>query len=1220
MKVLTSKWFITLIGVIVLSLLIWFVGPLIPLGDPPWLSGWVTRLVIISVLFLIWLLAFLIGMWRRSRANRKMINELAAAPVDAGAGDRQATAEEAAVLRERMQDALALMKRADLGGKGKRQYLYQLPWYILIGPPGSGKTTALINSGLTFPLADRHGRDPVRGIGGTRNCDWWFTNEAVLIDTAGRYTTQDSHQAVDAAAWTAFLELLRKYRRRQPINGALVAISLSDIATQTEAERLAHARAIRQRLRELQERLGVRYPVYVLFTKADLVAGFIEFYDDLGREEREQVWGMTFPLDDGSSPDGVVRAFSEEFDLLIARLNDRLVERLHQEQDMQRRSLLYGFPQQVASLKEALTDFLEEIFQSNRFEARPLLRGVYMTSGTQDGTPIDRLLGAMANAFGIGRQALTAASGAGRSYFLTRLLRGVVFPEASVVSANRKVERRRMWVQRIAYAAVILVTVGMAGLWTLSLVNNQALIAEAEERIADYNALTLNIDFSQVADADLQAIVEPLNVLRQIPGSYGRRDESVGWSSRFGLYQGNRLGGEGTRTYGRALNSMFLPRLMLQLEQQLRSGLADPEILQDSLRAHRLLYEPLRTYLILAREGPMDEQFLRDRFAREWERIYPGIENTQLRADLATHLDAMLDLPWQSRIAPSDELISVARGVLNSLQPAGRAYAIVRLDPEASNLQTWSIVREGGQLTERVFTRISPAPLSGGVDGLYTYRGFHFYFLPAMVDAVQAVADDSWVLGPAGEVSMDQQQIADLEDATLRLYLNDYVLNWERVLGDIAIVPFRDLDHTVQVLNDLSGPDSPLRNLLRSVSRETKLSVQPEGSVTDVVQGLGDGGATGGVASNLAAYYLRRRLSTNTQAVGNIVAGGLGQGLGGGTADEGPPPPGIYVDERFRRLHEFVDPGEGGTPSRLDALIDDLYDAYRQLNDINRSIDPGSEIFSEMLSGGGGGALGDLQAQASRLPEPVSAVVTDVVESASALAVGGAASQLGDLWQREVGEFCTDLSLGSAYPFNPGAQNEILLNDFAELFGPQGRVQQFFDENLAPFVDRSSSPWQWRQVNGRDLGISSTVLQQFEFAADIRQAFFGDGSPGIRFELTPVDLSPSANQVVVDVDGEDLSYEHGIRSNHSLQWPGPGPARGRISFLPQVPGSSLTFQTTWGWFRLLDSATIRGSGNTVSIVFSLGGNSAEFRLSAGSAGKNPFALPALRRFRCPATL
>ena len=118
---------------------------------------------------------------------------------------------------------------------------------------------------------------------------------------------------MDGAGWLGFLRLLKQHRRRQPLNGVVVAISLSDLAALDEDERHAHARAIRRRVRELHDQLGVRVPIYAVFTKTDLIAGFVEFFDNLGKEEREQVWGMTFPLDEasrGSRRSGCGRAAS----------------------------------------------------------------------------------------------------------------------------------------------------------------------------------------------------------------------------------------------------------------------------------------------------------------------------------------------------------------------------------------------------------------------------------------------------------------------------------------------------------------------------------------------------------------------------------------------------------------------------------------------------------------------------------------------------------------------------------------------------------------------------------------------------------------------------------------------------------------------------------------------------------------------------------------------
>ena len=365
-----------------------------------------------------------------------LLEQLVASDSEASSSER--VAKELATIRARFQEAAAALAHASFAGPdGRPRAVSELPWYVMIGAPGSGKTTALLNAGLRFPQISQEpeaSAAPIAGVGGTRNCDWWFTEEAVLLDTAGRYTTQESDRRADAAAWQGFLELLRRHRPAPPLNGAMVAVSVSDLMLWTKQERARFSAHVRMRLSEMYAALHAFFPVYVLVTKMDLLAGFTEFFGDLDLNGRAQVWGTTF--EHGIDPALMAEPYARDFAALEERLGAEMLARLHEEHDLQRRAAIYRFPQQFHAIGPLLAEFLAQAF-ATQVDHRPLmLRGVYFTSGTQEGNPIDRVLGTLARAFGLERGAVAAPGATGKSYFLNRLLREVVFSEADLAAAR----------------------------------------------------------------------------------------------------------------------------------------------------------------------------------------------------------------------------------------------------------------------------------------------------------------------------------------------------------------------------------------------------------------------------------------------------------------------------------------------------------------------------------------------------------------------------------------------------------------------------------------------------------------------------------------------------------------------------------------------------------------------------------------------------------------
>ncbi len=365
-----------------------------------------------------------------------LLDQIAALPPPHSGSDKNAderVAKELESIQARFKHAAENLKDTRFPNPdGRPRAIDELPWYVMIGAPGSGKTTALLNSGLRFPLYTTDSSASVPGVGGTRNCDWWFADEAVLLDTAGRYTMQESDRKVDAAAWHGFLALLKQYRPERPLNGALVAISVLDLMLWSKAERAKFTGHVRMRLSEMYAALNQRFPVYVLVTKMDMLAGFTEFFGDYDQTARMQVWGTTFGHD--IDPALIAEPYARDFSALEERLGAEMLARLHEEPDLQRRAAIYRFPQQFHPIGALVGEILAQAF-GTQVNHRPLqLRGVYFTSATQEGNPIDRVLATMARTFKLERNAAALMSGTGKSFFVTRLLREVVFPEQGLAA------------------------------------------------------------------------------------------------------------------------------------------------------------------------------------------------------------------------------------------------------------------------------------------------------------------------------------------------------------------------------------------------------------------------------------------------------------------------------------------------------------------------------------------------------------------------------------------------------------------------------------------------------------------------------------------------------------------------------------------------------------------------------------------------------------------
>ena len=650
-----TRWALSLTGALALGLAGWLLLPRLAASFAPHLlptvqADWSVRLLPLVLALAGWVAVNRRIDARERAANVRLLQALAATRDP----ELKASLEEIATVRRRMDAVLARLRKRR-GGR----YLYQLPWYLVIGAPGSGKTTALANAGLGAGLgatvADGGVVEPLAGLAGTRNCDWWFTDRAVLIDTAGRYTTQDSRRAVDGRVWSGLLDLLKEHRPLQPANGVLLTLSLPDLASWDGAERRNHAILIRQRLNELRVQLGVRLPVYLLLTKADLLDGFTTFFDPLDREARSQVWGLTLPADEPAAKSAIKSAasplpvFRDLYAGLVRRLDERLLDRLHQEPDLRRRGDAFALPLRVAELEPALADIVDTVFGSEHGEETPRLRGLYLTSATQTG----------------GALALLEPDPAVRAstYFLDRLLPDLVFPEANLAQRDRAVERARRRRSALSAAAALMFGLLVGGWWLVSARGNAALLERADAGAAAAEAALRPLDtpprsLIRVDDADPAAILPALDALRALPLAF---DTAHSWAEPAlagGLYQGGRIAGPAQEAYRRALRTQFLARIALRLEERLRADWALPDQLRQTLRIYRMV----------GGAEPMDAGALAEWVALDWQRTLPGPANEAARRALGDHLAALFAVGF-APVPPDEALVARIEEVLAQSAP-----------------------------------------------------------------------------------------------------------------------------------------------------------------------------------------------------------------------------------------------------------------------------------------------------------------------------------------------------------------------------------------------------------------------------------------------------------------------------------------------------------------------------------------------------------------------
>lgn len=788
-------------AVLIIALVIVLWGPRVVGYRYRWWCYGLALLIVVG--FLLYLLIKKLRAKKNARMLEKFLNQQADDQLLSSRPDVQ---DELAAIKEKLNRALGILKKSRIArGRRGAEALYVLPWYMIIGPSASGKSTAIRNSGLHFPPVDPDSEDPgrVKGLGGTRNCDWWFTNEGIILDTAGRYTLSPNPQE-DREEWSNFLKMLQKARPRAPINGLILAVSAEELLHQDADGLEAHARAMRSRIDELIVKLQVLYPIYVVFTKCDLIAGFVEFFGEFTKGEREQVWGWTRKYEPSRRP--IREEFEQEFGLLAGVLENRRSRQLSGEMRPAQKRGTYLFSVEFAAAGRKLATFVEALFQPNPYQQNPLVRGFYFTSGTQEGTPIAQVMESMQKDFGLVSDFMAQFEPVKetKAYFIKDFFQEVVLPDEAKVYPTTKAARRRRTVRLVAMIAQVVISglliLAMGTAYVNNCSHNEELAATIK-RIADETA-------SQTKPS--AAVLSTLDELRlELDNAENFKPLRLRW----GMYSGDDVVHRGLEVYFRRYHDILLEPAAQRFAEKLLSPLGQAASNEDV----NSYYKTFTAYQMLTVPYDSASQAigtLRDQVDSVFRAAMDPESFDQFR-DLTAK-----QLPFYWKHRHKTEI----RYLRASGNPRVMAFATKEMNSHWTLDLIYDVMISDISSKDPEFEYKEAVPGSIRLDGrvrvprAFMAEVWERDVRPAIEGMPQTLAADP-MKKPAFTIYTEDQ----IRQRLTQKYVSEFISIWRQFIQSGTISAFRDIDDAGDGLKEFTGDNAPTLLILNKVYEQSDL-------------------------------------------------------------------------------------------------------------------------------------------------------------------------------------------------------------------------------------------------------------------------------------------------------------------------------------------------------------------------------------------------------------
>lgn len=1040
-----------------------------------------------------------------------------------------------------------------------RRYLWQLPWYLVLGPDGSGKT-ALLREG--FPADIIYTPEAVRGAEQRLFIVPYVGRQAVIFDVSGELIGQAD--PLHRRLWEHALGWLVEKRARQPLNGLILTLDFPALLTADKKQLEEQIQLLRSRLQDVRQHLHCQLPVYVVLTRLDLLHGFAALFQALDKKDRDAVLGVTFTRH-AHENDEWRNELNDFWQTWGKRLNAALPDLLLAQNHA--RSSLFSFVRQIQGGREPLVTLLNSLLDGENMDV--MLRGVYLTSSLQRGQVDDIFMQSAASQYRLGSSPLSSWPLVDSSPYFTRNL----FPQALLAEPNLSGEnsvwlgnaRRQM--MAVSACGAVLGVLAVAGWHHYYNTNWRAgvqVLAQAKAFMAvpppqgmdDYGNLQLPL----------------LNPVRDATLAYGDWDERSRLAN-MGLYQGRNVGPYVEQTYLQLLEQRLLPSLLSGLIKEMNAAAPESEEKLAVLRVIRMLEDKS------GRNNEVVKQFM----ARRWSDKFHGQRDVQ--SQLMSHLDyALNNTDWHaeresgdgdaiSRWMPYEAPVLAAQHELRKLPVYQRVYQSLKTRALGVLPAPLNLRDQVGPTFEQVFTSADENKLI--VPQFLTRYGLQGYFVKQRDELVELTAMDSWVLNLTRSVKYSDADRVEIQRQLTEQYLSDYTATWRASMDNLNIRDYDSVTQLTRALEQVISGDQPLQRALTALRDNTQPSALSEK--------LSDKAREEALAE--PDYRLLTRLGHEFAAENSALV--------------------VQKDKE----------------NTLQAVYQQLTELHRYLLAIQNAPVPGKSAMKAVqlrLDQNSSDPIFATRQMAKTLPAPLNRWVGKLAEQAWHVVMVEAVHYMEVDWRDNVVKPFNE-QLANAYPFDPRAQNDASLDVFERFFKSDGTLDSFYQQNLKLFLENDLN----LEDGDNSVVIREDIRQQLETAQKIRDIFFSrQNGLGTQYAVETVSLSGNKRRSVLNLDGQLVDYSQGRNFIAHLVWPN-NMREGNESKLTLVGNGSprsLSYSGPWAQFRLFGAGQLTSvQEGTFSVRFNIDGGAMVYRVHTDSED-NPFSGGLFSQFRLPDTL